>query len=334
MSRAPCFWTRDNWPARVLTPVSYAVSAITARRTARVGWRAPVPVICCGNATVGGAGKTTLALDLVSRLNARRVKVHVLLRGYRGTAYDQRRVLPGDTAGLTGDEALLLAKVAPTWIGADRAESARSAVAAGAEVLLMDDGLQNPSLEKSMSLLVIDGATGFGNGRVLPAGPLREPVATAASRCRAAVLIGEDTSGALARLPPGLQILRAGLVQGLGAQPLVGRRVVAFAGIAFPEKFFASLKRAGVLVVDRQAFPDHHMFTTTELARLAAKAKALDAPLVTTQKDAVRLPASFVVQIVDVRLVWESESAVEALLEELVSGRPSGASPHPDWSMR
>src|SRR4051812_21407516 len=164
MIRAPSFWTRDDWPTRFLAPVSYAVSTVTARRTGRAGWRAPVPVICCGNATVGGAGKTTLALDLIRRLNARQLKVHVLLRGYRGAARRQRRVVPGDTAQLTGDEALLLADMAPTWIGADRAENARNAVAAGAEILLMDDGLQNPSLEKTMSLLVIDGATGFGNG--------------------------------------------------------------------------------------------------------------------------------------------------------------------------
>ncbi len=186
--------------------------------------------------------------------------MHVLLRGYGGAARGPRRVQPGDTAAVTGDEALLLAAAAPTWTGADRAASARAAVAAGAEVLLMDDGLQNPSLEKTLSLLVVDGATGFGNGRVLPAGPLREPVAAAAARCQAAVLIGPDISDAAAALPPGLPVLHAELVQDAGIAEIHGRRVLAFAGIGFPEKFFAGLERAGVIVAGRVAFADHHRF--------------------------------------------------------------------------
>ncbi len=301
----------------MLAPLSCAVTAITARRAARSGWRAPVPVICCGNATVGGAGKTTLALDLAQRLVARGVAVHILLRGYRGAARGPRRVLPGDTAAVTGDEALLLAAVAPTWTGADRAAGAQAAVAAGAEVLLMDDGLQNPSLEKTASLLVVDGASGFGNGRVLPAGPLREPVVAAASRCQAAVVIGKDVAGATAKLPPGLPVLRAELVQDDGVAALVGRRVLAFAGIAFPEKFFAGLERAGVILAGRAAFADHHAFTSTELASLAAKASELESVLVTTPKDAVRLPAGADVRVVDVHLAWEDAAAIEGLLDRL-----------------
>src|ERR1700675_517186 len=125
MIHAPAFWMRNGWQARLLAPLSCAVTAVTAYRTAQTGWRAPVPVICCGNATVGGAGKTTLALDLAYRLRARGIAVHVLLRGYRGAAKDSHRVTRGDTVAMTGDEALLLAEVAPTWIGADRAASAR-----------------------------------------------------------------------------------------------------------------------------------------------------------------------------------------------------------------
>ena len=232
--RPPAFWrhgSRSPWPA-LLAPLGTVVAAVTARRIARPGWRAPVPVICCGNVTVGGAGKTTLALDLAGRLCARGVAVHVLLRGYGGTVGGVHRgmprgtypgmprgtyrVTPGDPASLVGDEALLLAAVAPTWVGADRAASARAAVAAGAEALLLDDGLQNPTLLKDLSLLVVDGASGFGNGRVLPAGPLREPVAAGAARCQAAVLIGADATGAAAHLPAGLPVLRAHLEQGPG----------------------------------------------------------------------------------------------------------------------
>ena len=322
MIHAPTFWSRNGWPARVLAPLSGIGAAITAHRMARTGWRAPVPVICCGNATVGGAGKTTLALDLAHRLTARGIEVHVLLRGYGGAARDVRRVQPGDTAAVTGDEALLLAAVAPTWTGADRAASARAAVLAGAELLLMDDGLQNPSLEKTLSLLVVDGASGFGNGRVLPAGPLREPVARAASRCRAAVLIGTDVSGAAAALPAGLPVLRAELVQDAGIDEIRGRRVLAFAGIAFPEKFFAGLERAGVIVAGRRAFPDHHVVTAAEFTELVRKAIEMDAMLVTTPKDAVRLPAGANVHVVNVRLAWQNPASLEHLLDEVSVVRP------------
>jgi tetraacyldisaccharide 4'-kinase len=319
MNRAPGFWARDAFIAQTLSPLSGLVSRFTARRVARPGWVASVPVMCCGNATVGGAGKTTLALDLVQRLTARGVAVHVLSRGYGGTARGPRRVLPEDTAETTGDEALLLAAAAPTWTGADRAASARAAIAAGAEILIMDDGLQNPSLVKTMSLLVVDGATGFGNGRVLPAGPLREPVASAAQRCRAAVLIGPDSHGAMARLPAGLPVLRASLAQSEEVDALRGRRVFAFAGIAFPDKFFSGLERAGAVLSGRLAFPDHYRFRPAELARIAARAKALDAVLVTTAKDAVRLPPGVSAQVIGVRLVWNDEPALEALLDQLVT---------------
>lgn len=322
MIHAPAFWARNGWPARLLTPLSGVATAITAHRMAGTGWQAPVPVICCGNATVGGAGKTTLALDLAHRLIMRGIVVHILLRGYGGASHGPRRVVPGDTAASVGDEALLLTALAPTWTGADRAASARAAIAAGAEVLLMDDGLQNPSLQKTISLLVVDGAAGFGNGRVLPAGPLREPVGAAAARCRAAVLIGRDISGATARLPAGLPVLRAALEQDAGIAEIRGRRVLAFAGIGFPEKFFGGLERAGVVVAARAAFADHHVFTEVEFARLVRKAREMDALLVTTPKDAVRLPEGASVHVVNVRLVWEDATAIEQLLDGLVS--PAG----------
>jgi tetraacyldisaccharide 4'-kinase len=212
-----------------------------------------------------------------------------------------------------GDEALLLAQVAPTFVAADRAAGARLAVADGADVLVMDDGLQNPSLAKDVSLLVIDGASGFGNGRVIPAGPLREPVAAAAGRCQAAVLIGDDATGALALLPVGLPVLRAGLVP-MGAP--VGERVLAFAGIGRPEKFFAMLEAAGVEVAGRMGFADHHRYTAVDADRILAAARQLGARPVTTPKDAVRLPASLagVAGVVGVRLDWEAPEMLEKML--------------------
>ncbi len=278
-----------------------------------------MPVICCGNVTVGGAGKTTLVLDLARRLSGR--EPHILLRGYGGRAREAHRVRDDDTTETVGDEALLLAQAAPTWVGADRAASAAAAVAAGAKVLLMDDGLQNPTLEKTLSLLVVDGRTGFGNGRVLPAGPLREPVAAAAARCQAVVLIGADETQAVARLPPALPVLQAELVQDNSIQALAGRTIVAFAGIALPEKFFTPLRQAGAVVVSARRFADHHQYTARELDALCREARDHNAELVTTPKDAVRLPAAFRarVRVIGVKLLWQQSEQVDQLLARVIA---------------
>ena len=315
--QSPGFWQEDGVLARVLSPVGGMVARATARRVARTGWCAPVPVLCCGNVGVGGAGKTTLALDLGRRLLARGARVAFLTRGYGGRARSLTRVAPGHTAAEVGDEALLLAAVAPAFVGADRAEAARAAVAEGATVLVMDDGLQNPGLQKTLSLLVVDGGAGFGNGRVLPAGPLRETVAGAAARCRAAVLIGPDEHGALAALPPSLAVLRARLEP--CSRSLVGMRALAFAGIARPGKFFATVAQAGAILVQTHEFPDHHPFRPAEFERLQQRAAALGATLVTTAKDAARLPPAWreAVTVVDVKLHWRDEAGLTALLAEL-----------------
>ncbi len=316
MPVAPSFWFRDGWLARALSPLGAITRHLTARRIARPGWRAPVPVICCGNVTVGGAGKTTLVIDLLRRLTEAGQTPHALLRGHGGSSRGVRRVAPTDSAAEVGDEALLLAAEAPTWIGADRGASAAAAVAAGASVLVMDDGLQNPTLDKDLSLLVIDGASGFGNGRLLPAGPLREDVATGAARCQAAILIGPDTTGALGILQPGLPVLRAHLVQDRAIEALRGQRVLAFAGIGRPGKFFAPLADSGAVVLETIPFPDHHAFTRRDLDRLSTRAAALDARLVTTPKDAVRLPSAFRAQVtvIGVGLAWDDAPALDSLL--------------------
>ncbi len=325
-ARAPAFWREDGALPRLLAPVASVVAAATAWRLRRPGWQAPVPVICCGNAGVGGAGKTTLALDLLRRLAARDVAVHALTRGHGGSARGVVRVRAGMSAALAGDEALLLAEAAPTWVSADRAAGARAAIAGGAACLVMDDGLQNPTLRQDCALLVVDGATGFGNGRVLPAGPLREPVAAAARRCRAAVLIGEDRTGARAALLPLLPVLGARLVpgpiSGQGEDPaprLDGRRVLAFAGIARPSKFHATLVEAGAMLAGTIDFPDHHRFRPRELRRVLAEAARLDAAPITTPKDAMRLPPGIRarVEVLGVALAWDDD-AIEVLLDEVL----------------
>jgi tetraacyldisaccharide 4'-kinase len=322
MLRAPGFWRPGGGGLAplLLSPVSAIYARATARRVSRPGWTAPVPVICCGNVTAGGAGKTTVALDLLERLTARGVAPHALLRGYGGSARGPLRVEPdAHDSRLVGDEALLLASLAPTWVGADRAETARRAIAAGAGAIVMDDGLQNPTLAKALSLLVIDGTYGFGNGRVIPAGPLREPVAAAAARAHAAVLIGEDETGARSLLPAELPVLRARLVPGPGTAALSGRPVLAFAGIANPRKFFDTLAEAGAIVVGRQTFADHYPYDEADITALLAEAESLAALPVTTRKDIVRVPARFRdrIAVAGVGLSWEDEEALDALLAPL-----------------
>jgi len=322
MLRAPEFWQRPGggFPALILSPLSALYAGATRRRVSRPGWRAPVPVICSGNVTAGGAGKTTVAIDLLVRLQRRGIAAHALLRGYGGRLRGPVQVDPtAHTAFDVGDEALLLASVAPTWVCADRAAAAREAIARGAEAIVMDDGLQNPTLEKSLSFLVIDGSFGFGNGRIIPAGPLREPVAAAAARVQAAILIGADETGALEDLPPGLPVLRAKLLPGPEAKALAGRAVFAFAGIANPRKFFDSLAEAGAILVGRETFADHYPYDAHDLRALLAEAEALHAVPVTTRKDIVRVPPEFrnQVTVATVALAWEDEAALARLLDPL-----------------
>jgi tetraacyldisaccharide 4'-kinase len=309
---APKFWSRRGPTALALSPLSFITRLLTAARLRKRGVSPGIKIICVGNAGVGGAGKTPVVLDLLTRLTGRKF---ALTRGYGGSMAGPVLVDRSlHTAEDVGDEALLLATAAPTVVARDRAAGARLALAEGATVIVMDDGLQNP-LNKTLSLLVIDGTFGFGNRFLLPAGPLREPVLTAARRCHAAVLIGEDETGALAHLPRSLPILRAELVPDCNER--LGRRpVIAFAGIGRPEKFFRSVLALGAEIVATEAYADHHVYNASDSARLLGEASRQGATLVTTAKDFVKLPAALraATLVVSVRLRWENEAALEQLL--------------------
>ena len=314
--RAPGFWQTDGILPRLLAPFAFLYAATTARRMAHPGWRAPVPVICIGNATAGGTGKTTVALDIGARLIARRLTPAFLTRGYGGDASQTRRIDPTrDTARAAGDEALLLAAVAPTYAGANRAAIARMAVEWGAQSLIMDDGLQNPTLAKDLAFLVIDGPTGFGNGRVIPAGPLREAAAAAIGRCQAAVIIGPDAHNIAATLP--IPTLHAHL---RSPADIAGQRLYAFAGIGRPAKFFDSLTAAGADLAGTKAFPDHHRFAPREFDAVLRESRRFGADPATTQKDAVRLTPSqrAQVRVIGVDLVWDDPAALETLLDSVL----------------
>lgn len=318
----PSFWNHGHTPPWLLRPVAWLFAEITARRVAKPGWSAPIPVICCGNAGAGGAGKTPLALDLATRLITRGHHPAFLTRGHGGTAKIPLRADPAlHTATEVGDEALLLAALAPTFVGANRAASAALAIGQGADILVMDDGLQNPGLTKTLSLLVIDGGAGFGNGHVIPAGPNREPPTIAAARCRAAILIGPDATHAASALPPTTAILTADIVPSTPDLEALPPRLLAFAGIGRPTKFFETLRTHGHPPLAEIAFPDHHRYSQTDLATLRTRAAALNASLVTTAKDLVRLPPAdrADIHVLRITLAWANPAGIDALLDEALT---------------
>ena len=323
--RAPGFWGNPpeapGWQARALAPLGWIWAEVTRRRMARgPGVRVGAPVICVGNLTAGGAGKTPTVAAIAQRLAARGVAAHVVSRGHGGSLEGPVKVEEArHSAAEVGDEPLLLSAFAPVWIGRDRAAAARAAVAAGAQAIVMDDGFQNPGLAKDLSVIVVDAGFGFGNGRVIPAGPLREPAAEGLARADLVLALGTPEEraarggvGALPRLDGRLAPLETGM-------DWAGLRAFAFAGIGRPEKFFATLRGLGAEIVGLRDFADHAAYAPAILARLEGEARALGAQLVTTEKDAVRLPLSFrrQVLVVPVRLEVEDWGPMDAAFERL-----------------
>lgn len=332
--RAPRFWQggRRSVLPTVLAPASWAWSLATRqRRRAARPWRAPVPLICVGNLTAGGAGKTPTVAALARWFQARGRTVHILLRGHGGSLSQQgahRVELSTHGVAEVGDEALLHARIAPTFIAADRVAGARLA-AEGADLILMDDGHQNPSLARDLSIIVVDLGYGLGNGRVIPAGPLREPAAEGLSRANAVVAIGNGmVPEAITRT--GLPVLKAHIVPDHAAMSLAGQRVVAMTGIGRPEKFAGTLLEMRADVVDLLAHPDHHVFSGDDILRAVDRARALNAVPVTTAKDHVRLPpeARDLFRVVGIHLEFQRPDLLDALMQPLLA-QSSGNSDQP-----
>lgn len=331
--KAPGFWFRPVGPkAQLLTPLGAAYGGLGRLRHRLVTPSAAgVPVVCIGNLTVGGAGKTPLAIAMAQRLNRAGLAPHLLTRGYRGRLAGPVRVDLGvHDARDVGDEALLLAAHYPTWVARDRVAGARQAVEAGAEALVMDDGFQNPALAKDVSIVAVDGGSGFGNGRIVPAGPLRETPRHGLARAQAVVLVGDDESGVGSTLSgmiaPGrhVPLLRAHFEPEPSARRFRDASVVAFAGIARPTKFFTTLEQIGARIVARFAYPDHHRYHAEELMQMAELADAADAMLVTTAKDYSRLPddARIIVKVVSIRVVWDDPAGLDAALAPALARSP------------
>ncbi len=291
----PAFWHRpSSLTSRLLLPFAALYGAIAARRMARPGIDAGVPVICVGNYHTGGAGKTPTVLALAEMLRGRGERPFVLSRGYGGSQAGPLRVdVARHAAADVGDEPLMMAAHAPVVIARDRVAGAKLAREAGASVIVMDDGFQNPALRKNFSLIVIDAARGLGNGLVFPAGPLRAPLEPQLARTDALLVIGAgDAAAAVAGAVAarGAPVFRANIVPDDGVlQALRGQRVLAFAGIGDPGRFVATLRAHGVEVAAERRFPDHHRFTRREIEALREEAAREKLALVTTEKDFARL---------------------------------------------
>ena len=340
LTRAPAFWRAGGPAAALLAPVAGLWGTIAGWRMKRSpSVHAPVPVIAVGNFTAGGAGKTPTTAALVGLARRAGFSPAVLTRGYGGELAGPLRVdLTRHDAAAVGDEPLLHARIAPTIVARDRAAGLALVPDCGADLVILDDGFQNPTLAKDLALVVVDRGYGLGNGRVMPAGPLRAPLAVQLDHASALVLIdaGEPDAASLAPLLAearrrALPVVAARLVLHEPAR-LSGRRVLAWAGIGRPDKFAATLAAAGAAVVELVPFADHQRLAEADAAALLARAAAGGLDLVTTEKDAARLAGAttpmlmrlaLASDVAAVDLVFDDEASVVALLTGLPRRRPA-----------
>ncbi|MFZ4120790.1 MAG: tetraacyldisaccharide 4'-kinase [Caulobacterales bacterium] len=279
----------------ILSPIAWVWARVTADRIARATpTQCGIPVVCVGNLSMGGAGKTPVTRAVRLALGGAGAGVFTLSRGYGGREKGPRAVKPDDAFSAVGDEPLLHARDGPAWIARDRLAGAQAMIAAGARAIVMDDGFQNMALAKALSILVFDASAGIGNGKTFPVGPLREPLSQGLPRADAVVMVRPSETADRAR-PDYLHGFAGPILEAwLGPiTPPPPGPLLAFAGIARPQKFFDTLEAAGGELVDGASYPDHHPFTPSEMTALADHAQALNARLITTEKDAVRLPPSW-----------------------------------------
>jgi tetraacyldisaccharide 4'-kinase len=317
--KAPRFWSNPEATAGALMAPLGLLYDLAGRslRARQKTQTIDVPVVCIGNLTAGGAGKTPVAIALAGLLADR--DPAFLTRGYGGRERGPLQVDPvTHSAADVGDEPLLLARAAPTWVSADRPTGGRIAITAGTRLVIMDDGFQNLSLHKDISLIVVDGGTGFGNGRVMPAGPLRETIDAGLSRADAIVLVGADHTGIRDAYADRLPVFTAKATPAPAANDLRGQRVLAFAGIGRPEKFFDTLAEMDCELVSCVPFGDHDPYTPERIMRLCEDAASLKSIPVTTEKDLVRMPveARAMVRALPVAIAWDDEAAIVAFLRE------------------
>lgn len=299
MSEAPPFWWEPrDWRALALFPASKIYGKVAARRLLRQGVETVgAPVLCIGNFTVGGTGKTPVAMVLADAARAAGLTPGILSRGHGGRATTAHLVdVENDTASTVGDEPLLLARHAAVAVTPKRADGARLLIHHGCNFLIMDDGFQSARVHFDYALLIVDARHGVGNGEVIPAGPLRAPLVDQLRRADAILRMGDgDAADRVVRM--GARAAKPIFVASqtpVDAEWIAGRRFLAFAGIGHPDRFFNMVEEAGGEVVEARAFPDHHVFSRDELTELGTAAEKDELDIITTEKDAARLSASIV----------------------------------------
>ena len=319
--RTPNHWQNNNVLSRLLMPFGWIYFQLSLwrhkiARSVDIG----VPVICVGNIVAGGAGKTPTVMYL-GKLLSKRLKVAFLTRGYGGAFSGPIKVNPHKhTFQDVGDEALLLSKIAPTWVSKNRLDGGLAAKLDGAQIILMDDGFQNPTIGKTFSILVFDGPYGVGNNQLIPSGPLRETLGRGMSRADAVVIIGEDLHDLQSKIPENIPLFSVTTSPIIPKKLKVAKSVIGFAGIGRPRKFLETLKTLNVEIQDFVPFPDHHKFRNCEIEDLIRRASETGAQLVTTTKDFVRLPPNTKNSIIamDIELNWANQNQIKALLEQVL----------------
>lgn len=311
--KTPKFWTDKGLISTILTPLGWLYGAATTIRFKSCKpFQVPCPVICVGNLTAGGTGKTPVSLAVAKLLKNKGKNPFFITRGYGGKIKNVIVDTGRHTAKQVGDEPLLLAAEAPVAVNPDRGAAARLACAAGADCLIMDDGFQNPNLHKDLSFLVFDGKYGAGNGRIIPAGPLRESFKAGLSRAQALIIIGEDRHKLAQKSQ--LPVFYADIEE-IKPQE-TGKKVLAFAGIGHPSKFYNSLQKCGMKIAQTADFPDHHFYTRAELQSLLDTAFKEDLEIYTTSKDYVKIPADMrtYFQVLPIRIVWRNQKELESFI--------------------
>ncbi len=326
MLKAPKFWykKKDTLYSSSLYPFSLLFRFGTKLRNfLSIKKLSPIPIICIGNIVVGGAGKTPVSLKIGKILIKAGYKPHFIARGYAGMIKQCTLVEPWHSPKSVGDESLLLSEVASTWIGKDRIKSSHLAKNNGADCLIMDDGFQNPSIGKDFSIVVINGEQEFGNKRVMPSGPLRESVKRGLIRTNLVIVIGNISSDLEKMIPSQIPIFKANFTINVTNEIYKGKNITAFAGIAYPEKFFNSLIEQGAKIVTQISYPDHHIYNENDLLALAENANKTKSILVTTRKDFVRIPKSYrsIINTLDGEIVFENEELLTDILSSIIEDR-------------
>ena len=326
MFKAPKFWylKRDSLLSNSLYPLSLLFRLGTKiRNLISLERKTKLPIICIGNIVIGGAGKTPVALKIGNMLRKAGYNPHFVSKGYGGLEKNNRLVKDWHSPKSVGDEPLLLSEIAPTWIGLNRNKSFQLASEHGADCIVMDDGFQNPTLQKDFSIVVINGEQGFGNKRVIPSGPLRESINRGLSRTNLIITIGDISDTVKDKIPKHIPLFAANFKIKEDDMMLTGQRITAFAGIAYPEKFFNSLKVVKANIVDKISYSDHHIYSENDLLYLAEIANKNKSILVTTKKDMVRIPKNFrsLVKTIDGFIQFDDENLLLEILTNLIENK-------------